>query len=120
MAGCGGTTNCGGVCWDGVLVTLAKPMGGCCPQGSELPGDVSALCCLSVWCVSTASGGVADAIGWNVEEGFDTKPEVEGKGVLGGGYIPGCLSCRSMRSALPVTLSMVVVVSYSSGKSLMS
>ena len=54
--------------------------------------------------------------------GIGTKPEVEGKGALGGGggYIPGCLSCLSMRSASPVILSMMVVVSYSSGKSWMS
>ena len=52
--------------------------------------------------------------------GLGTKPEVEGKGVLGGGYIPGCLSCLLMRSASPVTLSMMVVVSYHLGKSWMS
>ena len=52
--------------------------------------------------------------------GLGTKSEVEGKGVLGRGYIPGCLSCLSMRSASPVTLSMMVMVSYSSRKSWMS
>ena len=52
--------------------------------------------------------------------GLGTKPEVEGNGVLGKGYIPGCLNCLSMRSASPVTLSIMVVVSYSSGKSWMS
>ena len=36
--------------------------------------------------------------------GLGTKPKVEGKEVLGGGYMPGCLSCLSMRSASPVTL----------------
>ena len=61
-AGCGGTNGCGGVCWDGVLVTLAGAMGVCCPQGSELPGDVSVLCCPSVWCVSAATCGAAGAI----------------------------------------------------------
>ena len=55
-----------------------------------------------------------------MEVGLGTKPEVEGNRVLGGGYIPGCLSCLSMRSASLVTLSMMVVVSYSSGKSWMS
>ena len=43
-----------------MLVTLVEPMGVHCPQGSELPGDISALCCLSVWCVLTAGGGAAD------------------------------------------------------------
>ena len=36
------------------------------------------------------------------------------------GYIPGRLSCRSIRSASAVTLSIIVLVSYSSGKSLIS
>ena len=52
--------------------------------------------------------------------GLGTRPEVEGKGVLGGGYIPGCLSCLLMRSASLVIHSMMVVVSFSSGKSWMS
>ena len=51
--------------------------------------------------------------------GLGTKPELEGKGFLDGGYIPGCLSCLLMRSASPVILSMMVVVSYSSRKSWM-
>ena len=63
IAGSGGTTGCGGVCWDGVLVMLAEAIGVCCPQGSELSGDVSALCCLFVLCVLAASCGVVDVIG---------------------------------------------------------
>ena len=67
----------------------------------------------------TGSGDAAGAIGWNVGVGLGTKPKVEGKGVLGGGggYIPSCLSCLSMRSASPVTLLMMMVVLYNSGKS---
>ena len=42
---------------------LVEPMGVRCPQGSELSGDVSAFCCPSVWCVLTASGDAAGAIG---------------------------------------------------------
>ena len=44
VAGCGGTTNCGGVCCDGVLLVLVDSLGVCCPQDIELPGDVSTLC----------------------------------------------------------------------------
>ena len=49
--------------------------------------------------------------------GLGTKLEVEGNGVLGKGYIPDCFNCLLMRSASLVTLSMMVVVSYSLGKS---
>ena len=52
--------------------------------------------------------------------GLGTEPEVEGNGVLDKGYIPGCLYCLWIRSVSPVTFSMMVVVSYSSGKSWMS
>ena len=45
---CGGTTGCGGVFSDGVLVMLAESGGVRCPQGSELSGEVSAFCCLFV------------------------------------------------------------------------
>ena len=46
-----------------MLVTLAEAMGVSCPHGSELPGDVTALCCPSVWLVSAATCGAADEIG---------------------------------------------------------
>ena len=103
-----------------MLLVLADPLEVCCPQGSELPGDVSTLCGLFVWWVLTVFDDVSSAIGRNVGVGLGTKPKVEGNGVLGKGYIPGCLNCLSMRSASPVTLSIMVVVSYSSGKSWMS
>ena len=103
-----------------MLLVLVDPMGVHCPQSSELSGDVSMFCGLCVRCVLTVSGDVSGAMGRNVGVGLGTKPEVEGNGVLGKGYIPGCLNCLSMRSASPVTLSMMVVVSYSLGKSWMS
>ena len=56
----------------------------------------------------------------NVDVGLGMNPEVEGMGVLSKGYIPGHRNCLSMRSASLVTLSMIVMVSYNSGKSLMS
>ena len=46
--------------------------------------------------------------------------EVEGELFVGWGYISGHRSCLSIKSALAVILSIMVLVSYSSGKSLMS
>ena len=43
-----------------------------------------------------------------------------GEKFVGWGYIPGHLSCLSIRSASAVTLSIIVLVSYSSVKSLIS
>ena len=59
---------------------------------------------------------LAGATGLNVDVGLGMNPEVEGIGVLGKGYIPGHHNCLLMRSASLVTLSMMVTVSYSSGK----
>ena len=36
--------------------------------------------------------------------GLGMKAEVKGRGVVHNGYIPGCLSCLSIKSALLVTL----------------
>ena len=105
VAGCGGTTDCGGVCCIGLLLVLVEPMGVHCPQGSELSGEVSAFCGSFVWCVLTGSGDASGAIGSNVGVGLGRKPEVESNGVLGEGYMPGYLSCLLMRSASPVTLN---------------
>ena len=63
---------------------------------------------------------LAGVTGLNVDVGLGMNPEVEGTGVLGKGYIPGHRNCLSMRSASLVTLSMMVIVSYNLGKSLMS
>ena len=46
-----------------MLVMLAKSGGVHCPQGSEFSGEVSAFCCLFVWCTLTACGDAADVIG---------------------------------------------------------
>ena len=59
-------------------------------------------------------------MGLNVEVGLGTKVDVEGKEFICRGYIPGCQSCLSIRSASLVILLMMVMVSYNSGKSLMS
>ena len=56
----------------------------------------------------------------NVDVGLGMNPEVEGIGVLSKGYIHGHCNCLLMRSALLVTLSMMVIVLYNSGKSFMS
>ena len=63
---------------------------------------------------------LADVTGLNVDVGLGMNPEAEGIGVLGKGYIPGHCNCLLMRSASLVTLSMMVIVSYNSGKSFMS
>ena len=55
-----------------------------------------------------------------MDVGLGTEVDVEGKGFVGRGYIPGCQSCLSIRSASLVILSMMVLVSYNSGNSLMS
>ena len=103
-----------------MLLAFIDPIGVHCPQGSELSGDVSTFCGLFVWCVLTGSGDASGTIGCSVGVGLGTKPKVEGNGVLGKGYLPGFLNCLLMRSASLVTLSMMVVVSYSLGKSWMS
>ena len=59
-------------------------------------------------------------MGLNVDDDLGLNPDVEGIGDVSKGYIPGHHSCHSMRSASCVTLSMIVRVSYNSGKSLMS
>ena len=46
-----------------MLLVLVEPTGVHCPQGSELSSEVSAFCCLFVWCVLTGSGDAAGAIG---------------------------------------------------------
>ena len=63
---------------------------------------------------------LAGVTGLNVDVGLGMNPEVEGIGVLGKGYIPGHRNCLLMRSASLVTLSMMVIISYNSGKSFMS
>ena len=63
------------------------------PHGIELPGKDSWLC--GVQCglaFSVAGGGAAGMIGQNVELGLGIKPEVNGRGVCGSGYIPLLLS----------------------------
>ena len=104
----------------GVLVFVAEAVGVHCPHGSELPGDDPMLCCWYVFWASAECCELAGATGLNVDVGLGTNPEVEGMGVLRRGYIPGHRNCLSMRSASLVTLSMMVIVSYNSGKSLMS
>ena len=59
-------------------------------------------------------------IGSNVDVGLGVKVDVEGKGFVCMGYIPGHCSCLSIKSALPVILSIMVLVLYKSGNSLMS
>ena len=106
-------------CW-GVLVFVAEALGVCCPHGSELPGDDPTLCCWYVFWASAECCELAGVTGLNVDVGLGVNTEVEGTGVLRRGYIPGHHNCLSMRSASLVTLSMMVVVSYNLGKSLMS
>ena len=55
-----------------------------------------------------------------MEVGLGMKVDVEGREFVSGGYIPSHQSCLSIRSASPVILAMMVLVSYNSGKSLMS
>ena len=64
-------------------------MGVPCPHGSELPREVSWLCCvLCGLAVPVVGDGAAGVIGQNVELDLGIKPEVHGKGVCGSGYIP--------------------------------
>ena len=55
-----------------------------------------------------------------MDVGLGVKVDVEGKGFVCMGYIPGHRSCLSIKSASPVILSIMVLVSYNSGNSLMS
>ena len=103
---CGCTNGCGGVYEEGASEELVDAAGVLCPQGSELWGEDSVL--LSV------------ELGWKMDVGLGAALDVEGERFVGWGYIAGHRSCLSIRSASPVTLSIIVLVSYSSGKSLMS
>ena len=104
----------------GVLVFLTEAVGVHCPHGSELPGDDPMLCCWYVFWASAVCCELAGVTGLNVDIGLGMNPEVDGIGVLGKGYIPSHCNCLLMRSASLVTLSMMVIVLYSSGKSFMS
>ena len=91
-----------------------------CPQGSELPGDVPMLSSFCGW--SDDRGDVTvgcplGGMGLNVEDGLGTKPDTDGNGVSGKGYIPGLLSCLSIKSISLVIRSIIAVVSYNSGNS---
>ena len=99
---------------------MTETVGVHCPHGNELPGDDPMLCCWYVFWASAVSCELAGATGLNVYFGLGMSPEVEGIGVLGKGYIPGHHNCLLMRSASLVTLSMMVIVLYNSGKSFMS
>ena len=59
-------------------------------------------------------------LGSKMDVGLSAEVDVEGEGFVGRGYIPGHRSCLSIKSASPVILSIMVLVSYNSGKSLMS
>ena len=91
-----------------------------CPQGSELPGDVPMLLYFCGW--SDDHGDVTvgcplGGMGLNVGDGLGTKPETDGNGVAGKGYIPSLLSCLSIKSTSLVIHSITAVVSYNSGNS---
>ena len=91
-----------------------------CPQGGELPGDVPMLLSFCGW--SDDRGDVTvgcplGGMGLNVGAGLGMKPETDGNGVGGKGYIPGLLSCLSIKSASLVICSITAVVSYNSGNS---
>ena len=91
-----------------------------CPQGSELPGDVPMLSSFCGWfddCGDVTIGCPLGGMGLNVENGLGTKPETDGNGVDGKGYIPGLLSCLSIKSISLVIHSITAVVLYSSGNS---
>ena len=65
-----------------------------CPQGGELPGDVPMLSSFCGW--SDDHGDVTvgcplGGMGLNVGDGLGTKPETDGNGVGGKGYIPSLL-----------------------------
>ena len=87
------------VCEDGASDELVDAAGVLCPQGSELCGKEFLL--------------LSEDVGWGLVLGV-----VWGRSVCWG-YIPGHLSCHSIKSASVVTLSIIVLVSYNSGKSLM-
>ena len=59
-------------------------------------------------------------LGLKMDVGLDAEVDVEGERFVGRGYISGRQSCLSIRSASPVILSIMVLVSYNYGKSLMS
>ena len=91
-----------------------------CPQGSELPGDVPMLLSFCGW--SDDHGDVTvgcplGGMGLNVGDGLGMKPETDGNGVGGKGYIPGLLSYLSIKSTSLVIRSITAVVSYNSGNS---
>ena len=105
---------------EGVLVFVAEAVGVHCSHRSELPGDDPMLCCWYVFWASAECCELVGVTGLNVNVGLGTNPEVEGAEVLHRGYIPGHRKCLTMRSVSLVTLSMMVIVSYKVGKSLMS
>ena len=91
-----------------------------CPHSSELPGDVPMLLSFCGW--SDDHGDVTvgcplGGMGLNVEDGLGTKPETDGNGVGGKGYIPSLLSCLSIKSISLVIGSITAVVLYNSGNS---
>ena len=101
------SSDCSGGCDE---VAVGVP----CPHGIELPGKDSWPC--GVQCglaFSVAGGGAKCMIGRNVELGLGIKPEVDGRGFCGSGYIPLLLSCFSIRLASLVILSMTAGVSNS-------
>ena len=79
-----------------------------CPQGSELPGDDSAVSVV-LMCVSAGCSGDV-GIGLNAV-GLSAKFSMAGAGFECKGYIPCQRSCHSIRSASPVTHSIIAVVS---------
>ena len=89
---------------------LVDPAGVLCPQGSE-PGEDFVF-----WFFVNCCG----ELGSKMDVGLGAEVDVEGEGFVVWGYIPSHQSCLSIRSASPVILSIMVLVSYNSGKSLMS
>ena len=59
-------------------------------------------------------------LGSKMDVGLGVEVDVEGEGFVGRGHIPSHWSCLSIRSASPVIISIMVLVSCNSGKSLMS
>ena len=91
-----------------------------CPQGSELPGDVPMLSSFCGWSDDRGDmtvGCPLGGMGLNVGDGLGTKPETDGNGVDGKGYIPGLLSCFSIKSTSLMIHSITAVVSYNFRKS---
>ena len=64
-------------------------------------------------CLSVELGSKMDVV-------LGADVDVEGERFVGWGYIPSHQSCLLIRSPSPVILSIMVPVSYNSGKSLMS